>query len=116
MELPKKAGAGEAWGVSVSSPSPKEVDLPSVRGSPGPLPSDLPASETPDGQPKPGRYQSEGAARGWEGQCSRAARCPSFRVTSGPLGPIFLILANEGDRASLLEDSILGNAKGQAKR
>uniref|UniRef100_A0A8D1V092 Proline-rich transmembrane protein 3/4 domain-containing protein n=1 Tax=Sus scrofa TaxID=9823 RepID=A0A8D1V092_PIG len=53
MELPKKAGAGEAWGVSVSSPSPKEVDLPSVRGSPGPLPSDLPASETPDGQPKP---------------------------------------------------------------
>ena len=86
MELPKTAGGGEAWEVSFSSPSPKEAHLPDVRGSPGPQPSDLPASETSDGQPKPGRYQSEGADQGWEGQCSRAAGCPHFCVTSGPSG------------------------------
>lgn len=86
MELPKTAGGGEAWEVSFSSPSPKEAHLPDVRGSPGPQPSDLPASETSDGQPKPGGYQSEGADQGWEGQCSRAARCPRFCVTSGPFG------------------------------
>ncbi|XP_030696542.2 proline-rich transmembrane protein 3 [Globicephala melas] len=53
MELPKKAGGGETWEVSIPSPSPKQTDLPDVRGSSGPQPSGLPASETPHGQPKP---------------------------------------------------------------
>ncbi|XP_036122879.1 proline-rich transmembrane protein 3 [Molossus molossus] len=47
-EPPKKAGGGEIWEVSFPSPSPKQADFPDVQGSPGP-----PASETPDGQPKP---------------------------------------------------------------
>lgn len=89
MELPKKAGGGETWEVSIPSPSPKQTDLPDVRGSSGPQPSGLPASETPHGQPKPGGYQSEGAEQGWDGQCSRAAGCPSFCVTSDPSGSCF---------------------------
>uniref|UniRef100_A0A8C0CU28 Proline rich transmembrane protein 3 n=1 Tax=Balaenoptera musculus TaxID=9771 RepID=A0A8C0CU28_BALMU len=53
MELPKKAGGGETWEVSIPSPSPKQTDLPDVRGSSGPQPSGPSASETPNGQPKP---------------------------------------------------------------
>ena len=89
MELPKKAGGGETWEVSIPSPSPKQTDLPDVRGSSGPQPSGPPASETPNGQPKPGGYQSERAEQGWDGQCSRAAGCRSFCVTSGPSGSCF---------------------------
>ncbi|XP_042766571.1 proline-rich transmembrane protein 3 [Panthera leo] len=53
LELPKKAGGGETWEVSLPSPSPKEADLSDVRSSPRPQPSGPPATETPDGQPKP---------------------------------------------------------------
>lgn len=86
IESPKKAGDGETWAVSFPGPSPKQVDLPDVQGSPGPQPSGFPASETPDGQPKPGGYQSEGAEESWEGQCSIADGCPSFCVPPGPCG------------------------------
>ncbi|XP_077607603.1 proline-rich transmembrane protein 3 isoform X1 [Crocuta crocuta] len=53
LELPKKAGGGETWEVSFPSPSPEEADLFDVRSSPSPQPSGAPATETPDGQPKP---------------------------------------------------------------
>ncbi|XP_054451291.1 proline-rich transmembrane protein 3 [Pteronotus mesoamericanus] len=52
-EPPKKAGGGETWAVSFPSPSPKQADFLDVQGSPGPQPSGPPASEIPDGQPKP---------------------------------------------------------------
>ncbi|CAD7684902.1 unnamed protein product [Nyctereutes procyonoides] len=52
-ELPKKTGGEETWEVSSSSPSPKQADVPDVRGSPGPQPSGPPATETPDGQLEP---------------------------------------------------------------
>uniref|UniRef100_A0A673T8M7 Proline rich transmembrane protein 3 n=1 Tax=Suricata suricatta TaxID=37032 RepID=A0A673T8M7_SURSU len=53
VELPKKAGGGETWEVSFSSPSPKEADRSDVRSSARPQPSGAPTTETPDGQPKP---------------------------------------------------------------
>ncbi|XP_017533374.3 proline-rich transmembrane protein 3 [Manis javanica] len=61
VELPKKDGGGEMWEVSFPSPSPKQADLPDVRGSPGPQPSGTPASETPDGQLKPETAAMNGA-------------------------------------------------------
>ncbi|XP_046509164.1 proline-rich transmembrane protein 3 [Equus quagga] len=61
VELPKKAGGEETWEVGFPSPSPKQADLPDVTGSPGPKPSDPPASETPDGQPKPAIAAMNGA-------------------------------------------------------
>lgn len=67
VELPKKTGGEETWEVSLSSPSPKQADLPDVRGSPRPQPSGPPTTETPDGQPKPGGYQTEGTEQCWEG-------------------------------------------------
>lgn len=66
-EPPKKAKGGEIWEVSFPSPSPKQADFPDVQGSPGPQPSGPPASGTPHEQPKPGKYQSEGAMQGWGG-------------------------------------------------
>lgn len=63
-EAPKKAKGGEIWAVSLPSPSLKQADFPNVQGSPGPQPSGPQASETPHVQPKPGRYQSEGAMQG----------------------------------------------------
>lgn len=62
-EPPKKAGGGETWAVSFPSPSSKQADFLDVQGSPGPQPSGPPASETSDGQPKPGGYQSEVLSR-----------------------------------------------------
>ncbi|XP_002925072.2 proline-rich transmembrane protein 3 [Ailuropoda melanoleuca] len=54
VELPKKTEGEESWEVSLPSPSPKQTsELPDVRGSPRPQPSGPPATETPDGQPKP---------------------------------------------------------------
>ncbi|XP_019603834.2 proline-rich transmembrane protein 3 [Rhinolophus sinicus] len=53
VEPPQKAGGRETWAVSFPSPSPKQVEVPDIQGSPGPQPSGPPASETPDGQPKP---------------------------------------------------------------
>lgn len=59
VEPPQKAGGRETWAVSFPSPSPKQVEVPDVQGSPGPQPSGPPASETPDGQPKPGGYRTK---------------------------------------------------------
>ncbi|XP_008563384.1 PREDICTED: proline-rich transmembrane protein 3-like [Galeopterus variegatus] len=53
VEPPEKTGAGETWEVSSPGPPAKQADLPDVKGSPGPQPSGPPASEAPDGQPKP---------------------------------------------------------------
>lgn len=89
VESPKKAEGGETWVVSFPSPSPKQIDFPDVQGSPGPQPSGPPASETPDGQLKPGGYKSEGDEQGWEGQCSILTGCPSFCVPPNLCGSHF---------------------------
>lgn len=66
VEPPKKIGAGETWEISAPGPQPQQTDLPDVKDSPGPQPTQPPASEAPDGQPKPGRCQRKGAEQGWE--------------------------------------------------
>lgn len=79
VELPKKTEGEESWEVSLPSPSPKQAsELPDVRGSPRPQPSGPPATETPDGQPKPGGYQSEGAEQCWEGAVFQGSWVPQF--------------------------------------
>ncbi|KAM9592856.1 LOW QUALITY PROTEIN: proline-rich transmembrane protein 3 [Trichechus inunguis] len=53
VEPPEKASAGNNQEVSLSVPPPKQADLPDAESSPEHQPSGPPASEAPDGQPKP---------------------------------------------------------------
>ncbi|XP_007944051.1 proline-rich transmembrane protein 3 [Orycteropus afer afer] len=61
VEPPQKAGAGNNQEVTFPAPLPKQTDLPDAKGLPGSQSSGPPASEAPDGQPKPEISATNGA-------------------------------------------------------